>query len=266
MKFYNFNLVYDEFVKSFIEKNKKKYTVSQLEDIQPLLYEKFKSQKIKNIGDLSVTEYYEKNKEHLIEFLKQYLKNDLEPDEFLFEAIEKYVSINTLASLLSPLCSSDFLNAIIKMLDDLNFDDYSVYIELLKDKNTPLETVGEIIEILKAVPDKVYKQLIDSDIQDDRVVCEIISEVSKNDKAVTEYLKNSFVNSGKRAVEYLGYIVRYGDESLLEVLYSAINKSDVDYLEFKELKIAIEALGGFYDENRDFSFDKNYKLLKGEDD
>ena len=36
------------------------------------------------------------------------------------------------------------------------------------------------------------------------------------------------------------------------------------YIDFKELKLAIEALGGYYEKERDFSFDKNYKLLKGE--
>ncbi|MGN0819759.1 MAG: hypothetical protein ACI4M6_05120 [Christensenellaceae bacterium] len=266
MKFVNFNLVYDEFVKSFIDKNKNKYTVSRLEDIQPLLFEKFKTQKIKNIGDVSVTEYYERNRERLIDILKQYLKQNTEPDEFLIEAIEKYVDTDTLVGMLSPLCDADFLNVIIKVLDDLNFDDYGVYIELLKNEKTPSEAVNAIIDVLKAVPDKVYKQLIEADISDDRAVCEIICEITKSDDAVTDYLKKAFLRSGDKMSEYSDYIVRYGDESLLGALLDAVKKNDIGYLEYKELKIAIEALGGRYDEKRDFSYDKNYKLLKGEDD
>ncbi len=266
MKFYNFNTIYDEYVRSFLLKNKGKYTETQLEDIQPKLFEKFKTQKIKNIGDISVTDYYSQNKDRLIEILKEYLKRNVEPDDFLIEALVNFVETDVLVSYLSPLFDSEFLNVIIKVLDSKGFDNFNVYIELLKSEKTPYETVNAIIDILKYASDKVYKALIESENIDKRVVCEIICESKIRDDAITEFLKNEFLANQDKLVEYLDYIVRYNDESMLSMLYDAINDVNIGYLEFKELKIAIEALGGEYLEKRDFSFDKNYKLLKGEDD
>ena len=49
----------------------------------------------------------------------------------------------------------------------------------------------------------------------------------------------------------------------MPVLMELIEKPDINYLDFKELKLAIEAFGGEYDKKRDFSTDKYYKKLKG---
>ena len=54
---------------------------------------------------------------------------------------------------------------------------------------------------------------------------------------------------------YAGYLASYGDERALPSLLSAIEREDIGYVLFQELKFAIEALGGEYDKERDFSND-----------
>jgi uncharacterized protein YecA (UPF0149 family) len=54
------------------------------------------------------------------------------------------------------------------------------------------------------------------------------------------------------------YLAAYGDERALEHLLKKIEDESIGFVEFQELKYAIEALGGEYDEPRDFSADKDY--------
>ena len=57
------------------------------------------------------------------------------------------------------------------------------------------------------------------------------------------------------------YLAAYGDERALPVLLERIDGEDINYLEFRELKYAIEALGGEYTRERDFSEDEYYREL-----
>ena len=61
---------------------------------------------------------------------------------------------------------------------------------------------------------------------------------------------------------YSSYLARYGDESALPLLYEAIERPGLDFAEFRELKFAIETLGGEYEKKRDFSADKTYKKIR----
>ena len=71
-----------------------------------------------------------------------------------------------------------------------------------------------------------------------------------------------------------GYLAAYGDERALPDLLRKIEDRSIGFVEFQELKYAIEALGGEYNEPRDFSADKDYiavetvsaKALSGETD
>ena len=54
------------------------------------------------------------------------------------------------------------------------------------------------------------------------------------------------------------YLAAYGDERALPHLLRKIEDKSIGFVEFQELKYAIEALGGEYDEPRDFSDDKDY--------
>lgn len=57
---------------------------------------------------------------------------------------------------------------------------------------------------------------------------------------------------------HASYLAAYGDSRALPVLLERIAGEDINFLEFRELKYAIEALGGEYTEERDFSDDPYY--------
>jgi hypothetical protein len=57
-------------------------------------------------------------------------------------------------------------------------------------------------------------------------------------------------------------LAAYGDERALPVLLKKIEDRSIGFVEFQELKYAIEALGGEYNEPRDFSSDKDYLAIE----
>ena len=54
---------------------------------------------------------------------------------------------------------------------------------------------------------------------------------------------------------HASYLAADGDERALPVLIETIDRDEINYLEYQELKYAIEALGGSYTRPRDFSDD-----------
>jgi hypothetical protein len=58
------------------------------------------------------------------------------------------------------------------------------------------------------------------------------------------------------------YLAAYGDERALTYLLDKIDEDGITYVEYQELKFAIEALGGTYDKERDFSGDPYYEMVK----
>lgn len=64
-----------------------------------------------------------------------------------------------------------------------------------------------------------------------------------------------------RTAPFLRLSRLYGDERALPVFMGTIEREDIDYVLFQELKFAIEALGGEYNKERDFSSDENYQKI-----
>ena len=58
------------------------------------------------------------------------------------------------------------------------------------------------------------------------------------------------------------YLAAYGDERALPILLDKIDEEDITFIEYQELKYAIESLGGSYEKERDFSSDQYYQEIK----
>ena len=74
---------------------------------------------------------------------------------------------------------------------------------------------------------------------------------------------NEFLDSEDKVPVRAGYLASYGDERALPYLMRKIEDRSIGFVTFQELKYAIEALGGEYNEPRDFSSDKDYIAIEG---
>ena len=60
---------------------------------------------------------------------------------------------------------------------------------------------------------------------------------------------------------HASYLAAYGDVRALPYLLDRIDGEEINFVEYQELKFAIEALGGEYTKERDFSDDPYFKLV-----
>ena len=86
---------------------------------------------------------------------------------------------------------------------------------------------------------------------------EILSRVTLPCEEIFSVLCAAF-KSGENLPMRASYLASYGDERALPMLLDAIDKEDISFVEFQELKYAIEALGGEYNKPRDFSSDDDF--------
>ena len=93
---------------------------------------------------------------------------------------------------------------------------------------------------------------------------EIMSRsVVRTDK-IFDILIKEFRGCAEDIAFYANLLATYGDERAIEYLKSAIDAEDITYLEYRELLLAIESLGGTYEAERDFSSDPYYNLLQSQ--
>lgn len=260
MKIYDFDGMFDEKLSDYISKNAEKFKEAQWEDIIPKLYDKFGDTKIKSLG-VSPRDFYKAMSEsELVASLKLHIKKEVAVPEFLCEAIEERGADELLIPLLDGTQTEveyaiSLLGANEKVTEKyldilLSTDDEDL-------KNRCVDNIREHSDLISNRAFELYKEG-----KDREYMLEILSRVSKKDDKIFELLLNAFRSDEENIPMHASYLSAYGDERALEFLYDKIESDGIGYVEFRELKIAIESLGGTYDKERDFSSDPYYQMLK----
>lgn len=259
--------LFDKYISDYVYANIGKVKPEEIENQIPVLYEKFGDEKLPELDGKTPNEYYkEYPAEQLIESLKYYLECEVPVSDFLCEAItSKPESEDCLVKALKEAEAEEFIIYILNMLGDM---------ESTKAKNRYLEFVlldyAEGIrelatELLAKIPDEIKESVLssfnDAGVARKENLTEILSGCSKDDR-VFDILVEQFKLRKDNLPLYAGYLAKYGDERALPVLYEAIEQEKISYSDFEELRFAIEALGGTYDKQRDFTADKTYKKIR----
>ncbi len=261
MKWIDFDGLFDEKLTQFMEENKNKYTERQWEDIIPKLYKKFGDTYVAKIK-CTPKEYYAKmTSEELVETLCGHLQNDVPIPEFLCAEVEKRDALSVLLPLLldkDPMLATYAFNLIG---DDARA--YDSYFALLESADADEELQGDIVEVFKFHADLVkdrafnaYKKGIAKEY-----MLEILSRVQEKEERIFDVLLTAF-NSGENIPMHASYLAAYGDERALPILLERIEDTGIGFVEFQELKYAIEALGGEYKKQRDFTADKDFLAVE----
>lgn len=257
MKLIDFDGLFDEKLTQFMEENKDKYTERQWEDIIPKLYKKFGDT---FVGKVKCTpkEYYAKMSDsELVECLCAHIEQDIPAPEFLCAETEK----RNLAEALLPMLNSENIEAVIYAVNLLGDNPvaFDAYFTMLVENRADEEVRSDIADILRLHADELKEKVLASYEKDELgdVALEILSRVKVRDERVFQTLKSAFL-SGEQTPMRAGYLAAYGDERALPMLMDKIEQMDIGFVEFQELKYAIEALGGEYSKPRDFTADKDY--------
>ena len=261
MKLIDFDGMFDEKLTVYMEENKNKYTERQWEDIIPKLYKKFGDTRIAKIG-CTPKEYYAKMSDvELVETLKAHLIQDVPVPEFLCNEIEKRGVVDILLPLLEEEDEEAVSYAINLIGDDVKA--FDAYFSILVENRLTEDIRSDVTDILRAHADEVkdkaktfYEQGIATEY-----MLEILSRVKERDENIFELLLKEFRTFDNVATR-AGYLAAYGDERALPYLLERIDDRTIGFVEFQELKYAIESLGGEYNEPRDFSEDKDFIAIE----
>lgn len=260
MKLYDFDGMFDEKLAEYVKKNADKYTESEWEDIIPQMYVRFGDTVIKSIGK-SPNEYYAgMTDEQLISQLKAHLKQGIAVSEFLCNAIEKRGSDELLIPLLSGTdeeiayamnllgASKAAVGEYMRLLVTSDDEDVS---------NTCVDNLKQFADDIKNEALSYYNKGVKSEY-----MLEILSRCVLRDDAIFEILIKEFRSDPDKVPMHASYLASYGDERALPYLMDKIDEEGISYIEYQELKYAIESLGGSYDKERDFSNDEYYQAIK----
>ena len=261
MKLYDFDGMFDLKLGEYIKNNPEKYTESEWEDVIPKLYKSFGDTFIKSVGDTPNGFFAKLSEGELISALSAYIKQGVPVSKFLYEAIEKRCTVELLLPLLDG--SEGEKEHAVNLIGS---SDKAIkkYLQMLVAPDCGEELKNSLSDLIKEKADLVTDEAVDLYEKgiESALMLEIMSRsVIRNDK-VFDILIKEFRSSEDNIPMLANALAEYGDERALEYLLDKIDSEGITYLEYKELLLAIESLGGSYDKERDFSSDPYYELLK----
>ncbi len=257
MKLIDFDGMFDEKLAQYMSQNKNKHTEREWEDVIPKLYKKFGDTRIAKIG-CTPKEYYGRMSDgELAETLKAHLSEDVPVPEFLCAEMESRGAAVALLSLLFEEDEGAASYAINLIGEDARA--FDAYFDILTQNRLTEDIRSDVTDILRLHADEVKERVIGLYKQGlaKGYMLEILSRVKEKEEGVFELLLSAF-REGEETATRAGYLAAYGDERALPYLLRRIGDKSIGFVEFQELKYAIESLGGEYDEPRDFSQDKDY--------
>ena len=261
MKLYDFDGMFDEKLSEYISKNVGKYKENEWEDIIPRLYQKFGDTKIKSLGKTPREFYAGMSDGEIIRCLKAHIREEVPVSEFLCNEIEGRKLVD---SLLPMLDGTDAEREYA--MNMIGADDRAIkkYLEMLvSTDDTDLK--NRCVDFIKEKADMVINEALDYYAKgvDTEYMCEILSRSVVRNERIFEILIKEFRGDVENIPMHASYLAAYGDERALPYLLDKIDGDGISFIEYQELKFAIEALGGEYEKERDFSSDPYYQLIKG---
>ncbi len=261
MKLYDFDGMFDAKLSEFIGKNPDKYTESEWEDVIPKMYRRFGDTFIKSVGDSPKGFYKKLSDEQLVAALTTHLKKQVPVSEFLYSELENRNAFGLVAHLLDGSdsekeCAVNLIGSDERVLDK--------YLEMLVSDKTDVDLKSRLADLLKEKADLVSDKAVNYYGRgvEKEYMLEIMSRsVIRSDK-IFDILVKEFRCDIDNVPVCAGYLAAYGDERALPYLLDKIDEEGISFIEYKELLLAIESLGGTYDKRRDFSSDPYYGLIK----
>ncbi len=261
-KLIDFDGLFDEKLAEYMQQNAGKYTEKQWESIIPKLYRKFGDTFIPKAGNTPKGFYAAMDDEALVSCLEEHVETGVPTSDFLCRELET----RRPAALLRLLGSKN-IELLTFAVNLLGADPaaFAAYFAILEEEGADENVVDAVCEQLKAGADHAKDRALDCLRRGVReeLMLEILSGCKERDDAVFGVLLQAF-HTGEDIPMRASYLATYGDPRALPDLLEVIDRDDINFLEYQELKYAIEALGGEYTRPRDFSEDPYFKEMRSQ--
>lgn len=260
MKIYDFDGMFDEKLSAYISRDPHRYTEEGWEDAIPALYKKFGETVIKSIGKSPRQYYAEMTDAEIAGCLRQHIAKGVSVPGFLrSEAESRSLREEFLKMLGGTPSERDFAMGVLGA-DDAAIPKYMDILVSCGDEEVKArcaEFISEKADLAAGRAIENYRAGVEKEY-----MCEILSRTVVKDDRIFEILLNEFRTADEDLDVRADFLANYGDERALPYLLSKADEDGLTYLEFRELKFAVETLGGEYKRERDFSGDPAYRALK----
>ena len=258
-KLIDFDGLFDEKLAEYIQSNPEKYTEKQWENVIPKLYKQFGDIYVAKAGATPKQYYAAMSDDELCETLERHYDEGVPVSDFLCREIESRGCSDALIRLFDRR-EEEILTLAVNLAGS-NEKAFPAYFRLLTSEVSD-DIKEAVCEQLKGGADAAKEQALAlfEQGQEQEMMLEILSRCKQRDERVYELLLTAF-RTGDEIPMHASYLAAYGDERALPVLLKYIDRDDINFLEFREVKYAIEALGGEYTKPRDFSHDPYYQEI-----
>ncbi|MCD8294455.1 MAG: hypothetical protein LUE27_04295 [Clostridia bacterium] len=260
---YDFDEMFDKRLTRYISENKDKYTEEEWEGRIPQLYDRFGDTPLKAIGTTPRLYYASMSDDEIIRCLRAHIRENIPVSSFLCLEIQKRGIADKIMPLLDG--SPDEQIMAMNLLGDLD-EAISRYLDILV-RSDDDEVKERASELIKSKADLVA----DAAIANYRAgkareyMLDILSRSVRRRDDIFRILIDEFRTESENIPLKAALLAAYGDERALPYLLDRIEEEGISYIDFRELKFAIESLGGSYDTVRDFSDDRYYEIIKAHD-
>ena len=241
--------LFEAYFKKYIAENLGKMTEEEIENRVPELYASFGNEPNEKLGGKSPCDYFKTfTYNELIDCLKESVVNGVEVSSFLCDEIEARGGLtDKLCMVISADGNDELATYAVNLLgDDIPQKELEKFVDIITDEKTGESLSEALTELLRDKGDKVKEKIIAVYVTNPRGkenLIEIMTRKSRDDR-ITEILCHELKADEKNLALNAGYVARYGDERALPVLSDLVAKDGLTYYDFKELKNAIEDLGG----------------------
>lgn len=201
---------------------------------------------------------------NLFDYIEYMLNTEREVSDIVTDALVKRDdAIELVKKLLQSNDRNTLTYAFTVMFELDNSLVTDLCIDVIRSKDENQEKIGACYEMLaedndEAV-DKILSIMYEVDEDTQFIFADILSNY-KNNENIFMWLV-TMLYRGKDLCEVAQMLGRYGDNKAVNMINSFVLDKDLNYMEFIELRNAVERLGGEFEYEKDFSEDEYYKKI-----
>jgi len=263
---FDFDKNFEEYVIKWYEAHRDELeNEDELEDKMPELYEKWSNEPLEQLSGLSPHAFfYNIDAPDLIKIMTSSCEGEQNPSSLLLDRITE---VRECAQGLRDLIRTSqcvkaktiAANLLTEMDESHPLDVYADLIcEVTADEGLREIGIEVLCEHADEISDKLYNAVPNANMAQKGMIAEVLVNAKRDDRTLR--LLEELFSSGDNVPFYAGLMGKYGDERAAAMLYRALDTCN--YMEYVEIKNAIERMGGVVEDSRDFTDDPYYRAMK----
>ena len=269
MELFDFDERFTQTLNAWIEQNRKKYKRPEdMEDAAGELYYTWLETPADWLGGVAPGEYYRQFSDAaaLTGLLKRHIAEEVPVPDPLLERLEELADKDALLALaLDKAAPCEARMSAITILRQLDSTAPMVdYIRWQVERTEEEDLLDNALESLRCMGEAVRRPVKIAFTAADDAGKEALLDVLADfpaDSDVVDYAIRRFQNTPEKRALFAGYLGKLGDDRALEPLLTVAEGEKVSYIDFIEIRSAIERLGGEAPV-RDFDDDPTYLAVK----